>query len=89
MLSGADSERRLRLVAGKILVGIACCDIEYRYKFVNGHYAERHGLTPEQVIGKRVPEVVGEKAWTSLQPYLRECLAGKAIEFELEVNLLC
>jgi two-component sensor histidine kinase len=31
--------------------------------------------------------VVGEKAWATFEPYFRECLAGKAIEFELEVDL--
>jgi PAS domain S-box-containing protein len=84
-----DSEHQLRLVADKVVVGIAHCDTEYRYKFVNWNYAERHGLMPEQMVGKRVPQVVGEKAWTKFQPYLRECLAGKAVGFELEVDLVC
>jgi PAS domain S-box-containing protein len=68
-------------------VAVACCDTEARYKFVNRHYAERHGLTPEQVVGKLIPEVVGEKAWATFESQLRECLAGKAIEFELEIEL--
>ncbi len=82
-----DSERQLRLVAGNGPVAIAHCDTEGRYKVVNKHYAERRGLTPEQVVGKRIPEVVGEKAWELFEPYFRECLAGKAIEFELEIDL--
>ncbi len=82
-----DSERQLRLVAGNGPVAIAHCDTEGRYKVVNKHYAERRGLTPEQVVGKRAPEIVGEKAWATFEPYFRECLAGKAIEFELEIDL--
>ena len=82
-----DSERQLRLVAGNGPVAIAHCDTEARYKFVNKHYAERRGLTPEQVVGKRIPEVVGEKAWAIFEPYFRECIAGNAIEFELEIDL--
>jgi PAS domain S-box-containing protein len=82
-----DSERRPRLVVGNEPVAIAHCDSEARYKFVNRHYAERRGLTPEQVVGRRVPEVVGEKAWATFEPYFRECLAGKSIEFEIEVDL--
>jgi PAS domain S-box-containing protein len=82
-----DSERRLRLVAGNGPVAIAQCDTEGRYKFVNKHYAERRGLTPQQVVGKRIPEVVGEKAWAVFEPYFRECLAGNEIEFELEIDL--
>jgi PAS domain S-box-containing protein len=82
-----DGERRLRLVASNSPVAIAHCDTEGRYKLVNKHYAERRGLTPQQVVGKRIPEVVGEKAWAVFEPYFRECLAGNAIEFELEVDL--
>jgi PAS domain S-box-containing protein len=86
--TAAGGERQLRLVTSNNLqVAIAHCDTETCYKFVNRHYAERHGLMPEQVVGRRAPEVVGEKAWATFEPYFRECLAGKAIEFELEVDL--
>jgi PAS domain S-box-containing protein len=83
----SESERQWRLVTSKAPVAIAYCDTEARYKFVNRHYAERRGFTPEQVVGKRIPEVVGEKAWATFEPYFLECLAGKAIEVELEVDL--
>jgi PAS domain S-box-containing protein len=83
-----DSERQVRLVTNNnVPVAIAHCDTETCYKFVNRHYAERHGFMPEQVVGRRVPEVVGENAWATFEPYFRECLAGKVIEFEIEVDL--
>jgi PAS domain S-box-containing protein len=84
-----DSERQLRVVTDNIQVALAHCDGEARYKFVNRHYAERRGLTPEQVVGKSIPEVVGEKAWATVEPYFRECLTGRAIACEIEVNLPC
>jgi PAS domain S-box-containing protein len=80
-----DSERQLRLVTDNAHVAIAHCDTEARYKFVNRHYAERLGLTPEQIIGKRISEVLGEKAYATLEHYIGECLAGKSLEFETEV----
>jgi PAS domain S-box-containing protein len=80
-----DSERQLRLVTDNAPVAIAQCDREARFKFVNRHYAERLGLTPEQVIGKRIPAVIGDKAWATLEPFFRECLAGKAVEFDVEL----
>jgi PAS domain S-box-containing protein len=82
-----ESEHQSQLVTENARVAIACCDTQARYKFVNRHYAERHGLTPEQVVGRYALEVVGEQAWTTFEPYFRECLAGKAIEFELEIDL--
>jgi PAS domain S-box-containing protein len=80
-----DSERQLRLVTDNARVAIAHCDTEARFKFVNRHYAERLGLKPEQVIGKRIPEVLGEKAYATLDRFIGECLAGKAVEFEIDV----
>jgi PAS domain S-box-containing protein len=82
-----DSERRLRLVTDNAPVAIAQCDRQARFKFVNRHYAERLGLTPEQVIGKPIPEVIGDKAWATFEPFFRECLTGKAVEFDVEVEL--
>jgi PAS domain S-box-containing protein len=79
-----ESERQLRLVADNAPVAIAHCDTEPRYKFVNRHLAERVGLVPEQIIGKRVAEVVNNEAFAIAEPYIRECLAGKAVEFESE-----
>src|SRR5260370_37209788 len=64
---------------------MAHCDTQARYKFVNRHYAERLGLTPEQIIGKRIPDVLGEKAYAAIDRYVGECLAGNAVEFEVEV----
>jgi PAS domain S-box-containing protein len=83
-----ESERQLRLVTDNAPVGIVHCDNELRYKFINRHHAERlfhrFGLTPEQIIGKRVPEVIGDELFTVIEPYVLECLAGKAVEFDIE-----
>jgi PAS domain S-box-containing protein len=85
----SERERQLRFVTDTVRVGIAQCDIGIRYKFVNRHYAEWHDVTPEQVVGKRVPEVVGQKTWATAQTYFHECLAGKTIEFDFEADLRC
>jgi PAS domain S-box-containing protein len=83
------SERQLRLVTDNAPVGILHLDAELRYKFFNRYHAERlkarRNLTPEQVIGKPFPEVVGDKLFATFEPYARECLAGKAVEFEIEL----
>jgi PAS domain S-box-containing protein len=84
-------ERQLRLVTDNAPVGILHLDAELRYKFLNRYHAERLkarlGLMPEQVIGKRFPEVIGDKLFATFERYARECLAGKAVEFEIELPL--
>ncbi len=86
-LRESDSERQLRLITDNVPVAIAYCDTDARYKFVNKHYAERHGSTPEQVVGKHVREVVGERTWAIFEPYFRDGFTGKEFEFNLEVDL--
>jgi PAS domain S-box-containing protein len=84
-----ESEQQLRLVTDNAPVGIVHWDAELRYKFLNKYHARRLekllGLTPEQVIGKRLPEVLGDKLFAVLEPYIWECLAGKSVEFEVEM----
>jgi PAS domain S-box-containing protein len=80
-----ESERQLRLITDSAPVSISHCDTEARYKFVNRHLAERHGLVPEQIIGKRIPDVIGDKAFAIIEGYVNECLAGKPVEFEVEL----
>jgi PAS domain S-box-containing protein len=79
-----ESERQLRLVTDNAPVGIIHCDTELRYKFINRYHARRLkgrlGLTPDQVIGRRVPEVLGDELFAIVEPYVRECLAGNAVD---------
>ncbi len=79
-----EGARQLRLVTDNVPVRIAHLDADWRYKFVNRAYAERFGLTAEQVIGKRIPEVVGPEAFAITEPYLRRTLGGEKTEFEIE-----
>lgn len=78
-------EEQLRLVTDHAPAFLAYCDREGRYKFVNKGYAERFGLTPQDVIGKRIPDVVGEQAYSVFRHYVEAALAGSAVEFEIEV----
>jgi PAS domain S-box-containing protein len=79
-----DSERHLRLVTDNVPAAIAQCDAEGRCTFANRQFKERHGLTCGEIIGRPLRELIGEKAFTIAEPYIRECLAGHAVEFEFE-----
>jgi PAS domain S-box-containing protein len=84
-----EREHQLRLVADNAPVGIGHWDAELRYKFINRYHAEQlmewRGITADEVIGKRLPEVLGDRFFAIIEPYVRECLAGKSVEFEVEV----
>jgi PAS domain S-box-containing protein len=71
---------QLTLITNTAPVFIAHCDAQARFKFVNKPYAERFGLTPEDCIGKRFPEVVGAKAYESLRQYIEIALSGEPVD---------
>ena len=79
------SERQLKLVTDNAPVLIAHCDVKRRYKFVNKGYAERLGARREDIIGKRIPEVLGEEAYASFKQYVDAVLGGQRVEFETEI----
>ena len=81
----AQSEQQLRLVTDNAPVFIAYCDRDMRFRFVNRAYAERFGLTPDEVVGRRIPDVLGDEAFEAIRPYVDEALAGQRVEFETDV----
>ena len=80
-----ESERQLRLVTDHAPVLIARCDTQGRYKFVNKPYAARFGLEPQDLIGKRIPDVIGEAAYATFDRYVTSTLDGNSVEFEVEI----
>lgn len=82
-----QSEQQLRVVTDHAAVLLAHYDCDYRYKFVNRPYAERVGLRPEQLIGKKIQEVLSQQTFEQLQPYFNAILSGERerVEFEIEI----
>jgi len=80
-----EREYQLRLVTDNVPVLIAYYDIERCYRFVNQRHAKGIGLKPEEIIGKQIPEVVGEAAYQSFREYMDTAFSGQQMEFEVEV----
>lgn len=80
-----ERQRQLQLVADNAPVLIAHCSAEQRYKFVNKPYAERFGLHPREVIGRTIPEVLGEEAFAVLAPHIADVLTGRHVDFEAAI----
>ena len=78
-------EERLRLVTDNAIVFLAHCDREYRLKFVNRPYAQRFGRTPDELVGKRIDELIGATAFAAFKPRIDEALGGRRVEFEMEI----
>ena len=79
----ASSEQQLRLVTDTAPQLIYYVDPGRRYRFANRPYAECHGRTPREIVGRRVAEVLGAERYGAVKRQLTEALAGRRVSFEL------
>ena len=80
------AEERLREYE-KVVEGleemIVVVDRDFRYLLANRAFLNFRGLEREQLIGRLVPDVLGPDAFAQVAEKLNECLAGKAIQYEM------
>ncbi|MDB5761297.1 MAG: domain S-box protein [Herminiimonas sp.] len=82
-----EQEMQLRLITDAVPVLIAQCDKDYRLRFINKTYADRFGFRPEDMIGRRIPDIVGDEAFALSRRYADAALAGKPQEHEIRIAL--
>jgi PAS domain S-box-containing protein len=61
------------------------CSRELRFRFVSESYATMLGRRPEDIVGKPIVEVIGEKAFNTVLPHAEEVLRGNAVTYETEI----
>lgn len=84
-LRGKDAE--LRAVSEMTPVMLTRCSRDLRYRYANLAYAEMLGTTPENLVGKSVPEVLGERGFATIRPRVERVLRGEPVEYEDQVHL--
>lgn len=77
-----NNENQLRLITDTIPMLISYVDKEQRYRFVNRAYTEWFGKSREEVIGRRLREVLGEAVHQDLLPEIEKVLSGEKVTFE-------
>jgi PAS domain S-box-containing protein len=82
-----QSENQLRLIADHIPGYVAYVDTEQRYLFANQRYADSFGLPREQVIGRKVADVVGKAYYQTVRDNIDTALSGKVMNFDAPIHL--
>ncbi len=77
--------RQLRLITDALPVLIGYLDKEEKYRFANQAYQAWFGQRPEDLLGRPVREVVGEKAYAGVKGYIARALAGERLDFEAKM----
>ena len=65
---------------------LAYIDRHYCFTFANNAFAAWHGLTPQQVTGKQIEEVLDERIYTSMRANMEVAFAGQKLDFEVATS---
>jgi diguanylate cyclase (GGDEF)-like protein/PAS domain S-box-containing protein len=79
-----ESEERLRTIADNVPALIAYLDTGLRYRFANDRYREWFGVRCENMIGKTIPDAMGEAFYAPRRAALERCLSGHGSYLEIE-----
>ncbi len=65
---------------------MALLDKDHIYRMVNQAFLQQRNLRREEVLGRKVNEVLGDLAYQKIRPFLDRCLLGENVRFEVEVQ---
>ncbi len=90
--SRVETEERLRAGTADLqtfldtaATGLVRNSRDLRYLAVNPAYAQIVGRPVDQIVGRTLAEVLGDKALEKVRPYVDRVLAGERVEYELEL----
>lgn len=78
-----QSQTELQLIINAMPILISYVDREERFRLNNAAYLDWYGLTPQELYGRTIREVIGEEAYFLRAPYIAEALAGRSCSFSL------
>jgi PAS domain S-box-containing protein len=78
-------EQRLTLVADAMPSLMAMVDGDMRYEYVNAAYEHWFKMPAEQVVGRKVASVLGEKAFATIREKMERALLGERVRFETDI----
>ncbi len=77
------SDRELRLIADALPILIAFVDRDERYRFCNHAYQDWFGIPPDEIIGRRIADMLSAEDYAARADGLHRALAGETVRLEL------
>lgn len=81
-----ESEARLRTVADALPMRVAYIDADERYRFNNLAYERGFGRPRDELHGQTVRALLGDAAYSKVEPHIRAALRGEAVTFQSEMT---
>ncbi|WP_336486907.1 PAS domain-containing hybrid sensor histidine kinase/response regulator [Methylobacterium nigriterrae] len=77
------SEAELRLVADALPLLVSFVDRSLTYRFANDAYRDWFDRTPDEVVGRTIPDIVDEAGFRVRLPHIERALAGLPVRMDL------
>ena len=80
-----QSEARLKVITDSVPGCISYIDADQRYRFVNQTYETWFNLRHEDILGRRVEEVIGPESYARARCHIEAALRGETVTYEMEL----
>src|SRR5204862_758592 len=80
------AQEHLQLVANNMASAVSRCSSDLRYLWVSPVYAQWLRKTPEEIMGRKILDVIGAEGLEAIRPHIEKVLSGKKEEYEELVN---
>ena len=86
--ASASRENMMRLITDAVPALMAYYELpSQRCLFANQRYAEDYGWTPASIVGKTLPEAVGDAAWRLIASHVDRAMNGEPVHYTREQYL--
>ena len=75
--------KRLQIITDAVPMLISYVDRQERHRYVSKAFQNWFGISPEQILGKSVRDLVGDAAYEAIRPRVEKALAGEEVTFDV------
>jgi PAS domain S-box-containing protein len=79
------NEAQLRLITDALPALVSYVDRDHRYRFVNAAYESWLGVKKSDILGRTMPDVLGEEVFAAVSGAVERALAGEEVVLEREL----
>jgi len=79
-------EAELELILRSTPFMLTRCSRDLRYLYASRAYAEMIGRNQEVVAGRSIAEIMGEKGFATIKPYVEAALHGERVRYESDID---